>query len=294
MPATICLINKVTGSLTPIRPKTPQSFKSGTISRGRLLKFKSVGQDCYGLYYPPSHSEYKGPEGALPPAILTVHGGPTGMADRGLKLATQFWTNRGYAVFDVDYSGSTGYGRAYRERLNGGWGQRDVEDLIAAAEYLVKEQLCDPDKLIIQGGSAGGYTCLMALVESDLFKCASVNYPVTDLSQLLAITHKFELGYTYSLTGTTKETAKEELAGRSVFKRASEITAPVIFFQGSEDKVVPPSQPKTLYEALLSKGLVAELYEFEGEGHGFRKAETIIKKLQEEQRFFETCLHLNG
>lgn len=293
MAATICLIDIDTGSLTPIRPETPAVYAPSTLSIGQLKSFTSEGAKTFGIYYPPSNSAYHAAGDEAPPTILTVHGGPTAMADRGLKLNTQYWTSRGYAIFDVDYAGSSGYGRAYRERLDGRWGQRDVKDLIAAAEYLIDEKLADPEKLIIQGGSAGGYTCLMALVESNLFKCASVNYPVTDLSQLLEITHKFELGYTYSLTGTTEATAKTSLAERSVLKRVKEITAPVIFFQGLEDKVVPPSQPKAIYEGLKARGIKTSLHEFIGEGHGFRKADTITTRLQKELAFYQQVLNLN-
>lgn len=292
-PATIALIASAgqnPGKLTPLRPDGEQSFNPAAISQAEVKKFTGPLGQTYGLYYPPQNSLYQGEAGTLPPTILTVHGGPTAMADRGLRLKTQYWTNRGYAVFDVDYAGSSGYGRAYRERLDGRWGIADVEDLIAAAENLIEEQLADPTRLIIEGGSAGGYTALMALVKSDLFCGASVNYPVTDLGQLLKITHKFELGYTYRLTGTTPETAEAALAARSVLAQSAAINSPVIFFQGLSDKVVPPSQPKALYEKLKAAGIQAELHEFEGEGHGFRKAETIKAQLAAQQAFYASCL----
>ena len=214
------------------------------------------------------------------------------MADRGIRMKTQYWTNRGYAVFDIDYSGSSGYGKAYRDRLSANWGIADVNDIISAGEYLIEQKLADPEKLIVMGASAGGYTCLMALIKSDLFKCGSSNYPVTDLSQLLEITHKFEYGYTYGLTGTNETNAKGVLKERSVTCLMDNLNAPVIFFQGKQDKVVPPSQPIEVYEKLKAKGMKTELHLFENEGHGFRSSETIMKVLNEEERFFKDVLGL--
>lgn len=293
-PASIALINPADGSLTIIRESTTLDIDKANISKGQLMTFDGREGQVYGLYYPPRHAAFKAPADTLPPAIITVHGGPTGMADRGLKMKTQYWTNRGFAVFEVDYSGSAGYGKPYRERLNGKWGELEVEDTIAAADYLIAEKLADPDKLIITGGSAGGYTALMALVKSDLFKCASCSYPVTDLAQLIEITHKFEFGYSYALTGTTPENAKQKLSSRAVLSEGNEIKAPVIFFQGLDDKVVPPEQPKAVYEVLKSKGIKTALFEFEGEGHGFRKAQTIATVLAEEEAFFLSTLKISN
>lgn len=288
----IGLIDKCTGDLTIIRAGNDIDLSNEDISIGQLKKFTSPTGQTYALYYPPANKEYMAPENTLPPAIITVHGGPTAMADRGLKLKTQFWTNKGFAVFDVDYSGSSGYGKSYRERLDGTWGENDVEDVIAAANFLIDNKLADPEKLIISGGSAGGYTCLMALIKSQVFKCASCNYPVTDLSQLLEITHKFELGYTYRLTGTTQENAKQKLQQKSVISQIEKINSPVIFFQGNEDKVVPPSQPQAVYEKLKSNNITTKMFIFENEGHGFRRADTISKVLQEESEFFKNVLGL--
>ena len=293
-PQAVALLNTADGLITTIRPSADLPAETrADISIGNLITFEGPLGPTFGLYYPPTNANHCGTEGAAPPTILTVHGGPTGMANRGLKMKTQYWTNRGFAVFDVDYAGSSGYGKAYRERLSGGWGIHDVKDIIAAANHLVKEGLANPDQLVISGGSAGGYTCLMALIESDLFKCASCSYPVTDLSQLLEITHKFELGYTYGLTGTTKETASQRLGARSVLHHIAAIKAPVIFFQGKEDKVVPPSQPIAVHEALKTKGIDTQLHLFEGEGHGFRAAQTIRKVLDEEEKFFKKSLGIN-
>jgi len=291
-PNSVMLIDPEDGDLTMIRPSARAEITKGDVSVGEFKRFSGPNGAVYGVYYPPTHAELVGPPGALPPAIISIHGGPTAMADRGLTLKTQYWTNRGFAVFDVDYSGSSGYGKAYRERLDGHWGRADVADIIAGARYLIEDQLVDRDKLIVMGGSAGGYSALMALIESDLFQCASCSYPVTDLAQLLEITHKFEAGYTYALTGTTVETAKEQLKERSVLAQIDKIEAPVVFFQGCEDKVVPRAQPLAVYEALQARGVMSELYEFKGEGHGFRAGATIETVLMRQESFFKKVLRL--
>lgn len=292
-PQAVSLIDPKTGELTILRESADFDVDAANISKGELLQFEGPQGPVFGLYYPPCHATQQGPIATSPPAIITVHGGPTAMADRGLKLKTQYWTNRGFAVFEIDYSGSSGYGKPYRERLNGKWGELDVEEIIAGAAFLVQQNKADPNKLIITGGSAGGYTALMALTKTDLFKCASVSYPVTDLGQLLEITHKFEAGYTYTLTDTTPENAKAKLAKSAVLSQDKNIKTPVIFFQGLDDKVVPIAQPKAVYEALIAEGTNAKMIEFAGEGHGFRKAETIIKLLKEEELFFQKALGLD-
>ena len=291
-PPSIGLINCETGDIEIIQNGCALDIDEGHISSGELKKLTGKHGEVYGLYYPPTHASITSAKDELPPAIVTIHGGPTAMADRGIRMKTQYWTNRGYAVFDIDYSGSSGYGKAYRDRLSANWGIADVNDIISAGEYLIEQKLADPEKLIVMGASAGGYTCLMALIKSDLFKCGSSNYPVTDLSQLLEITHKFEYGYTYGLTGTNETNAKGVLKERSVTCLMDNLNAPVIFFQGKQDKVVPPSQPIEVYEKLKAKGMKTELHLFENEGHGFRSSETIMKVLNEEERFFKDVLGL--
>lgn len=291
-PPSIGIIDATSGEVEILQAGSSLNIDQADISKGQPKEFAGKQGNVYGLYYPPTHSTMTGDENSLPPAIITIHGGPTAMADRGLKMKSQYWTNKGYAVFDVDYAGSSGYGQDYRNRLNGAWGEADVNDIISAADYLIEEKLADPDKLIVSGGSAGGYTCLMALIKSDLFKCASCNYPVTDLAQLLEITHKFEYGYTYALTGTRPETAKEELSAKSVLSHMGKISAPVIFFQGEEDKVVPPAQPEAVYNAMLKKNIHSKMFLFKNEGHGFRQAETVLKVLEEEETFFKEALNL--
>jgi dipeptidyl aminopeptidase/acylaminoacyl peptidase len=262
------------------------------ISTGEMLRFESEGDELFALFYPPANASVSAPADERPPLIMFVHGGPTGMADRGLKLKIQYWTSRGFAVCDLDYSGSAGYGRAYRERLNGQWGIRDVADVAALAEYLTGEGKADPGRLLISGGSAGGFTVLMALAKLDIFSAGACAYGVSDLSQLQAITHKFESGYLYGLTGTTAGHCEAVFTERSPLTHAHEITCPVIFFQGLEDKVVPPEQSRSMARTLRTNGVPVAYREFAGEGHGFRSAETIIEVLESEYTFFARVLGL--
>ena len=251
-------------------------------------------QSVHALYYPPANARHVGPNGALPPVIVTVHGGPTGYAERGFKLKTQYWTSRGFGVCDVDYSGSAGYGRAYRERLDGQWGVRDVADIAAVARYLADTGLADPDRIVISGGSAGGLTVLLALAQHDLFAAGACAYAVSDLAQLQRITHKFEAGYLYRLTGTSAEENEGVFAERSPVNQASNIAAPVIFFQGTEDRVVPPAQTRSMAQTLKENGVPVACFEFAGEGHGFRQGETIARVLRLEYAFYCRTLGLES
>jgi len=264
------------------------------VSTGTVLEFRSSGRrTVYGLYYPPRNSRHRGPRGRPPPALLSVHGGPTAMTDAGLKLRTQFYTSRGFAVFDINYSGSTGFGRAYRQRLDGQWGIADVADCVAAARHLARTGLADGRRLAISGGSAGGYTTLMALAMSDVFAAGSCHYGVSDLSLLLAHTHKFESGYLHRLLGTTPGQWRPVFLARSPLSHIDQITAPVILFQGLEDKVVPPEQSRGIVAKLRQRGVDVAYHEFAGEAHGFRRAETIIAVLEAELAFLRRALALN-
>lgn len=280
------------GEQTTLRSAGDSGLDEADISVGEVLCFSNEGEDVYALFYPPANAKAVGPDNERPPVIIMAHGGPTGMADRGLKLKIQYWTNRGFAVCDLDYSGSAGYGRAYRDRLNGQWGIRDVADVAALVEFLNSSGRADPDRFLISGGSAGGYTVLMALAMLDRFAAGSCTYGVSDLSQLQRITHKFEAGYLYSLTGTTEETCEPVFAERSPIIHADKIDCPVIFFQGLEDKVVPPQQSRTMVDSLRARGVPVTYREFEGEGHGFRRAETIIEVLESEYAFYARVLGL--
>jgi dipeptidyl aminopeptidase/acylaminoacyl peptidase len=225
---------------------------------------------------------------------VLAHGGPTGAADRGLKLKIQYWTSRGFAVLDVDYSGSTGYGRAYRRRLEGRWGVRDVADLVAAGDYLVREGLADAGKLAISGGSAGGYSVLMTLAHSQRFAAGSCYYGISDLALLLAHTHKFESGYLHRLLGTTPDDWQATFAARSPIVLADRISAPLIVFQGKDDKVVPPEQSQLIVERLMRNHVLVEYWEFDAEGHGFRRAGTIATALERELAFFTRVMRLKA
>jgi len=265
----------------------------GAISRGRHVSFPGFGgRTVHALYYPPQNARYAGPHGTLPPAIVSAHGGPTGMADRGFKPKIQYWTSRGFAFLDVDYTGSFGYGRTYREALNGRWGEADVEDVAAGARWLASEGLADPDRLLISGSSAGGYTVLQALCLHDLFAAGAAYYGISDVARLAALTHKFESGYTYTLFGAAPDKAVAVFNARSPLAHAETISSPVIFFQGLDDAVVPPEQSRAMADSLLARKVPVAYLEFEGEGHGFRRAETVERAIQAEQAFYARVLGL--
>ncbi len=290
--ATAVVAIRPDGELQTLRSAGDTGLATEDISKGKMLRFRNGGQEIYALFYAPANASIAVPKDERPPLILFVHGGPTGMADRGLKLKIQYWTSRGFAVCDLDYSGSTGYGRAYRERLSGQWGIRDVEDVAALTNYLIDSGKVDPDRLLISGGSAGGFTVLMALAKLDIFCAGACAYGVSDLNQLQAITHKFESGYLYGLTNTTPDNCKEVFTERSPITHADEIVCPVIFFQGLEDKVVPPEQSRSMVRSLRTRGVPVATREFTSEGHGFRSAETIIEVLESEYAFYATVLGL--
>ncbi len=276
-----------------LRRAMDTEIEPGSVSRGRFIEVPlTQGGMTYAVYYPPTNSAFTGMPGTAPPLIAAAHGGPTGMADRGLKLKIQYWTSRGFAFVDVDYRGSAGYGTAYRDALNGHWGLRDVEDVIASTRWLVDEGLADGERLLISGGSAGGFTVLSALTFHDTFAAGASYYGIGDLQKLLDLTHKFESGYIYNLTGTSPGQTEEVFRARSPLFHAERISSPVIFFQGIEDKVVPPGQSREMVDALKRQGIPVAYLEFEGEGHGFRQADTIIAALNGEYAFYAQVLGL--
>ena len=213
------------------------------------------------------------------------HGGPTGATGDTLSPSIQFWTSRGFAVLDVDYRGSTGYGRAYRERLYGEWGVVDVEDCVAGALHLAETGRADPARLAIRGGSAGGYTTLAALTFHDAFRAGASYYGICDLEVLAADTHKFEARYLDRLIGEWPAD-RDVYRARSPLHHASRLGCPIIFFQGLDDRVVPPNQAELMADALDRQGLPVACLMFEGEGHGFRKAETMRRCLEAELAFY--------
>ena len=263
------------------------------ISVAQPVEFRTTGgSTSFALYYPPCNSAYTGPDDESPPMIVSAHGGPTGMADRGLKLKIQYWTSRGFAWLDVDYRGSTGYGRAYRKALDGNWGITDVEDVAAGARHMAESGLADPDRLLISGSSAGGYTVLQALCHTDIFAAGASYYGIGDLAKLLAHTHKFESGYLHTLLGLTADDTDTRLHERSPLFQAANIKSPVIFFQGSDDAVVPPDQSRDMAASLRSRGTPVSYIEFKGEGHGFRNSNTIVTALESEYAFYAGILGL--
>jgi dipeptidyl aminopeptidase/acylaminoacyl peptidase len=255
------------------------------VSIAEAIEFPTSNQlTAHGYYYAPHNADFEAPAGTLPPLIVMSHGGPTSSASPAFSLRTQYWTSRGFAVLDVNYGGSSGYGRAYRQRLNGRWGIVDVEDCENGARYLVERGLVDGERLAITGGSAGGYTTLTALTR-DTFKAGASHYGVTDLEALARDTHKFESRYLDGLIGPYPA-RKDLYVERSPINHAEELSCPVIFFQGLEDQIVPPNQAEAMVEALRGKGVPVAYLPFEGEQHGFRRAENIKRSLEGELYFY--------
>lgn len=278
---------------TILRVASDLTLAPPDISVGRTVSFRGGDRKTtFAQYYPPTSATHKAPSGALPPALILAHGGPTSQTGRGLGLRVQYYTSRGFAVLDVDYSGSTGYGRAYRERLDGQWGIADVADCAAGAKFLAADGLADAKRLAIAGGSAGGYTVLMALATTDVFTAGSSHYGISDLGLLMQHTHKFEAGYLHRLLGTTPKRWEKVCRERSPVTRIEHMTSPLILFQGIDDKVVPPEQSRLIHDGLKSRGVAVELHEFAGEAHGFRKAETIVKVAEAELAFLKRAFGL--
>ncbi len=246
----------------------------------------SDNEEAHGFYYPPCNAAYsQNTPDEKPPLLVMCHGGPTGATSTGFNLKIQFWTNRGFAVLDVNYRGSTGYGRPYRQALDGAWGIKDVDDVVAGAQHLINQGLADPERIMIRGGSAGGYTVLAALAFHDLFKAGASYYGIGDLETLARDTHKFESRYLDTLVGPYP--AKQALyQQRSPINHIDKLNCPVIFFQGLDDKVVPPQQAEAMVESLEEKGLKVKYVPFSGEGHGFRQAENTERALLEELQFY--------
>ncbi len=243
------------------------------------------GRTAHAFHYPPLNGDYVAPDGEKPPLIVISHGGPTGMATSTLKLSTQYWTSRGFAVLDVNYGGSSGFGRAYQDALKGLWGIVDVEDCVSGARFLTERGLADPRRLIIRGGSAGGFTTLCALAYHDIFKAGASYYGVSDLKALDDDSHKFESHYNNYLIAPAPECERIYLE-RSPIHHTDRLKSPMIFFQGLDDKVVPPPQSEAMVEALKARGIPVAYLAFEGEGHGFRKSQNIQRTLEAELYFY--------
>ncbi len=247
------------------------------------------GATAHGLHYPPTSATHVGPPDDAPPLVVLTHGGPTSAARRTLNATAQYWASRGFAVVDVDYRGSTGHGRAYREALQGQWGRHDVTDCIAAARHLAAEGHADIDRVVIEGGSAGGYTTLLALCTTDAFAAGGSSYGVSDLRALATDTHKFESRYLDGLIGRWPEDAQTYL-DRSPISHIESLRTPMIVLQGDEDAVVPPAQAEVIVAALRDKGIAHAYLLFEGEQHGFRKAPNIARALEARLAFYGRVL----
>jgi dipeptidyl aminopeptidase/acylaminoacyl peptidase len=257
----------------------------GYLSKPRSIEFPTTEGTAYAFYYPPTNKDCEPLLGEKPPLLVKSHGGPTAATSNQLSLKTQYWTSRGFAVVDVNYGGSTGYGKAYQKRLDGKWGIVDVNDCTNAARYLVEQGLADPNRLAISGGSAGGYTTLAALTFGDTFKAGASYYGVSDLATLATDTHKFESRYLDRLVAPYPAQAKI-YQDRSPLYSTDRLSCPIAFFQGLEDKVVPPNQAERMVEALKAKGIPVAYVTFPTEQHGFREAANIKRALTGEFYFY--------
>ncbi len=243
------------------------------------------GEETHAFFYPPTNHAVTPPEDERPPLLVVTHGGPTGNTWPALRLGTQYWTSRGFAVADVNYRGSTGFGRAYRDALKGQWGVLDLTDVVAVARHLADAGRVDPERLAIRGGSAGGYTTLAALTFDDTFAAGASHYGVADLEALAQHTHKFESRYLDQMIGPLPE-ARETYHARSPIHHTDRLATPMIILQGDEDEIVPPQQAETMVAALREKGITHAYLLFEGEQHGFRRAENIATALESELSFY--------
>jgi dipeptidyl aminopeptidase/acylaminoacyl peptidase len=268
--------------------RVPGSLKLAApfISVAESIEFPTAGGlTAHAFYYPPTNADFAGPEREKPPLVVKVHGGPTSHSKAELAMAIQYWTSRGFALLDVNHGGSSGFGRAYRERLKGNWGVVDVGDVVAAVKYLIGAGRVDGNRAAIRGGSAGGFTVLASLAFHDVFKAGANYYGVSDLEALARDTHKFEARYLDRLVAPLPE-GQAVYEARAPIRHLEGFKAALITFQGSEDKVVPPDQSRAIVAALKSKGVPVAYIEFEGEQHGFRKAENIVRSLESELAFY--------
>jgi dipeptidyl aminopeptidase/acylaminoacyl peptidase len=291
IPDQVVLLDATARSVDVLRESQAGIVDEGGASIPRQIEFPTEGGlTAFAHFYPPRNRTTAGPDGERPPLIVSSHGGPTAESTPSFDLETQFWTSRGFAVVDVNYGGSTGFGREYRRRLNGSWGVVDMADCVNAARWLADQDEVDGERLLIRGGSAGGYTTLRALTSHDVFAAGTSYYGLADLEDFVAGgTHKFESRYLFSLVGPYPEEA-ETYRERSPIHHVDRISCPMLLLQGAEDKVVPPAQAEIMVEALRGKGLPHAYVLFEGEQHGFRKSETIRAALEAELSFYAQVL----
>jgi dipeptidyl aminopeptidase/acylaminoacyl peptidase len=268
-----------------VRSSARDRLDAEWVSVPEAITFQSDGETVHAFAYVPANPSYRAPEGERPPLLVLTHGGPTGATLDVLDERLQFWTSRGFAVLDVNYRGSTGYGRDYRDRLKGQWGLVDVADAVNGARSMIAAGRADPNRVIIRGGSAGGFTTLAALTFHDVFRAGASYYGISDIETLARDTHKFESRYLESLIGPYPA-AREHYRQRSPIHFVDRLSAALILFQGLEDRVVPPSQSEKMVEAARRKGLPVAYLAFEGEQHGFRRADTIVRSLEAELYFY--------
>ena len=284
--AAVVSLHLSSGQVEVLRRSRDVAMAPGYLSEPQAIEFPTEnGLTAHAFFYAPRNDDFGAPAGERPPLLVKSHGGPTGSTSTILSLGIQYWTSRGFAVLDVNYGGSTGYGRAYRERLDGQWGVVDVDDCVNGARYLVGRGDVDGGRLAIDGGSAGGYTTLCALTFRNEFQAGASYYGISDLEALAKDTHKFESRYFERLVGPYPE-RRDIYVARSPIHFTDRLSCPVVLFQGLEDKIVPPNQAEMMADALRAKGLPVALVLYEGEQHGFRRAENIVRTLEGELYFY--------
>jgi len=292
-PFTVVRMDLPTGKFDHVRPAFEVTVEAGYLSAPRPIEFPTTGgKTAHGFYYPPQNQDFVAPQGDMPPLLVLSHGGPTSATPTTLRYGIQYWTSRGFAVLDVNYGGSTGYGTAYRRRLNGEWGIVDVDDCSNGALYLVEQGLADVARLAIRGGSAGGYTTLACLAFKEVFTAGASHFGLSELEVFTKDTHKFESRYLDTLVGPYPE-KKDLYYQRSPINFARQFNCPIILFQGDEDKIVPPSQSEMMYEAVREREIPVAYVLFKGEQHGFRKAENIKRALEGELYFYSRIFKLD-
>ena len=286
-PDVVVRVDLTTGIAETIRAASDAVIDKDYLSKPEPIEFPTDGGlTAHAFYYAPRNRDFAAPAGERPPLLVISHGGPTASASARLNLEVQYWTSRGFAVVDVNYGGSSGYGRAYRRRLNGQWGVVDVADCVNAARYVAAQGQADPDRFIIRGRSAGGYTTLAALTSHPaVFKASASYYGISDIEAMARETHKFESRYLDSLIGPYPA-QRDVYRARSPIHFVDRLACPIIFFQGLEDRVVPPNQSQLMADTVRRKGLPVALLTFEGEQHGFRKRDTIVRCLEAELYFY--------
>jgi dipeptidyl aminopeptidase/acylaminoacyl peptidase len=284
-PEAVVRLDLASGAWQTVRSTSTARPDPDFVSVAEPIAFPSDGATAHAFFYRPTNRDTAGPSGERPPLLVVSHGGPTGSTDAAFKWSFQYWTSRGFAIVDVNYRGSTGYGRAYRQALNGQWGVVDVDDSIAAARFLIDRGDVDARRIAIRGASAGGFTTLAALTFRRFFKAGASHYGIGDLEALVKDTHKFESRYLDRLVGPYPQDRARYIE-RSPIRHVDQLASPMILFQGSEDKAVPPDQARTMFDAVKAKGLPVALLMFDGEQHGFRRATTIRRALEAELYFY--------